>query len=112
MKIRVRGWVKGLGLAYGKISIKVKLNNIHKNSSGHLRPQNETSNCSVGVFLDVALWPKLQTACTYYDEFCFKDILGLPYGYKLFEGYALGLLHLNQTKSLHAYRRLITPRRI
>ena len=48
--------------------------------------------------MDVALKPKLQTGCTYYDKFCFEDILGLLYGSKLLEGYALGLFHLNQKK--------------
>ena len=31
MEIRVRGWIKGLGLAYGKKSTKMKLNDIYKN---------------------------------------------------------------------------------
>ena len=38
---------KGLGLAHWKKSTKMKLNNIYKNTSGYLRPQNETSNSSV-----------------------------------------------------------------
>ena len=53
MEIRVRGWVKGLGLAYGEKSTEMKPNN--KTPSDHLIPKMipQTALC----YLDVAIRP-------------------------------------------------------
>ena len=53
--LRLRGWVKGLGLAYGEKSTEMKPNNTYKTPLGHLIPKMrpQTALCS----LDVAIRP-------------------------------------------------------